>query len=185
MMLSDETRKEGFEIFKKGLARRLSPTHYAARRENDQGWQLVELKQGKWTCDCGGTNGEWCAHVYAACLQRSTAKLQPEPIDEEHLKCRYCSSPDIARCGFRYNSRGIARRYKCNDCLRKFSIPHVQSQVQAKPSELTWLISEIGMLASKLSELLSELNDHMESVGGARAYDTASSTDRENVGEKS
>jgi DNA-directed RNA polymerase subunit RPC12/RpoP len=176
MMLSDEARKEGFEVFRKGLVRRLSPQHYVAKKVTDQGWQVVELKQGKWVCDCGGSNGEWCMHVYAAALQRSTMKLQTEPVDEEHVKCHHCGSPDIARCGFRYNARGIARRYKCNDCQRKFSIPHIQSSTQTKPSELIWLMSEIGMLTSKLTELLSELNDHMELIGATPVGEGASET---------
>lgn len=81
--------------------------------------------------------------------------------DEEHLKCRYCGSPDASRCGFRYNARDISRRYKCNECGRKFHIVHVQNNAEARPSQLTWLLSEIGMLMSK-SELLAELNARME-----------------------
>lgn len=173
-MIADEVRKEDFEIFKKGLVRRLSPTHYVAKTATAEAWQLLELKNGKWSCDC--EMGE-CVHLFAVQLHRSTAKLQPEQIDETNLKCRYCGSPDLARCGFRYNARDIARRYRCNDCQRKFSIPHVQSQVQAKPSELMWLISEIGMLTSKLTELLSELNDHIEVIGSTAISEAISGTD--------
>jgi hypothetical protein len=86
------------------------------------------------------------------------------PRDGSNLKCRYCGSPDVARCGFRYNTRGIARRYRCNECERKFSIPHVQNDSAAQPSELAWLLNEIGMLTSKLSELLSALNNRMELI---------------------
>lgn len=161
MMISDETRKEGFEIFKKGLVRRLSSTHYVAKLPTAESWQLVELKDGKWMCDC--PNGGSCVHLFASQLCRSTSKLQQQ--DDVHLKCRHCGSLDISRCGFRYNARGIARRYLCNDCQRKFSIPHIQTRLQTKPSELVWLMSEIGMLTSKLSELLSELNNHMELIG--------------------
>jgi predicted RNA-binding Zn-ribbon protein involved in translation (DUF1610 family) len=142
------------------------PTHYVAKTTNTEAWQLIELKNGKWICDCKISE---CVHLNATQLHCSTCKLQPEQIDESNLKCRYCGSPDIARCGFRYNSRGIARRYRCNDCLRKFSIRHIQTEVQAKPSEFIWFMSEIGMLTTKLSDLLSELNDHMELIGTATA----------------
>lgn len=81
-----------------------------------------------------------------------------EQVDEAHLKCRYCGSLDVARCGFRYNARGIARRYFCHDCQRKFSIPHVENTVPGKPAELVWLLNEVGMLISKLTDLVSELN---------------------------
>jgi hypothetical protein len=114
-MFEDKVRKEGFEIFKKGLVRRLSPTHYVAKTLTADAWRLVELKNGKWICDCTA-NDECCVHAYATQLHRSTSKFQPEQFDEEHLKCRYCGSPDVARCGFRYNARGISRRYRCNDC---------------------------------------------------------------------
>jgi hypothetical protein len=160
-MIADEVRKEGFETFKKGLVRRLSSNHFVAKTASAVGWQIVEIKQGKWTCDCGAGD-EWCVHLYAAYLHRTTSKIQPEPLDEEHLKCRYCGSPDVARCGFRYNAHGIARRYRCNDCQRKFSIPHIQTNMGTRPLELVWLLNEIGMLTSKLTDLLTEVNDRME-----------------------
>ena len=134
-MITDEVHKEGFEVFKQGLVRRLSSNHFVARTAMAVGWQIVEIKEGKWICDCG-TGDEWCVHLYAAYLHRTTSKIQPEPLDESRLKCRHCGSPDIARCGFRYNARGIARRYFCHDCQRKFSIPHAENSVTGKPAEL-------------------------------------------------
>ena len=56
----------------------------------------------------------------------------------------------------------MARRYQCNDWQRKFSIPHVQSGPDSKPDELIWLLNEISMLTSKLTDLLAEVNDKME-----------------------
>jgi hypothetical protein len=38
--------------------------------------------------------------------------------DQTSLKCRYCGSPDVRGCGFRYNARGIVKRYLCLDCER-------------------------------------------------------------------
>lgn len=134
--LSDEARKECFEMFKRALVRRLSPTHFVARKQSDQCWQLVELKSGKWICDCQ-TNEESCPHLYAALIQRTTYKLQPDLLDEDRLRCRYRGSPDVARCGFRYNARGISRRYRCNGCERKFSVVHLKSSHETVPSELT------------------------------------------------
>jgi len=162
-MFEDKVREEGFEIFKKGLVRRLSPTHFVVKASEASGWQIVELRNGRWTCDCG-LSSDSCVHFYAAQLKRSILGLQPEQVDEVHLKCRYCGSPDIASCGFRYNARGIARRYRCNDCLRKFSIAHIQTSPNSKPHEIVWLLNEVGMLTSKLSELLSVLNTRMELI---------------------
>jgi hypothetical protein len=167
-MFEDKVREEGFEIFKKGLVRRLSPTHYVAKTPTAEAWQLVEIKHGKWTCDCGGGTDQ-CAHLYATQLHRSTSKLESEPPDEGNLKCRYCGSPDIARCGFRYNARGIARRYFCHDCQRKFSVPHFQSSSTSQPSELVWLLNEVGMLTGKLTEMLSDLNSKLEYIGSIRS----------------
>jgi hypothetical protein len=162
----DKHREEGFQLFRKGLVRRLSSTHYVAKVAADEGWKLIELRDGKWNCDCNSKEPS-CAHLHAAQLLRTTSRLPDEQIDETRLKCRYCSSPDIARCGFRYNSRGIVRRYRCNDCQRKFAIPFVRANEQGTPlapSELVWLLDEIGMLTSKLSELLSELNNRLEVI---------------------
>ena len=165
-MYEDKTRELGFEIFKKGLVRRLSSIHYVARNANDEGWQLVELKNGKWHCDCNSAGSE-CAHLYAAQLHRSTSKLQPEQFDEAHLKCRYCGSLDVASSGYRFNARGIARRYRCNECLRKFSIPYVQTTKGTVPSEMAWILNEIGMLTTKLTDLLSDLNMKLDTITNA------------------
>lgn len=159
-MSEDKNREEGFRIFRNGLVRRLSSTHYAARSQANEPWYLIELREGKWNCDCKSADPA-CVHLYAAQLCRTTSKLPADQVDETHLKCRYCSSPDVARCGFRYNARGIVRRYRCNDCQRKFSIPHVQNSSNAEPNEIVWLLNEVGLLTSKLTELLSELDSRI------------------------
>jgi DNA-directed RNA polymerase subunit RPC12/RpoP len=180
-MSEDKVRTEGFEIFKKGLVRRLSPTHYVAKTLATEAWQLVELKNGKWSCDC---KTEGCVHLYAAQVHRSTSKLQPEQVDESNLKCRYCGSPDVARCGFRYNARGISRRYRCNECQRKFSINHIPASTEAKPAEIVWLLNEIGMLTSKLTELLTELNDRMELASRITETPLSNIPDQNSIGDK-
>ncbi|HYW01833.1 MAG TPA: hypothetical protein VE862_10195 [Candidatus Acidoferrum sp.] len=162
-MSEDKNREEGFQLFRKGLVRRLSSTHYLAKVAAHEGWKLIELRDGKWNCDCNSKEAP-CAHLHAAQLLRTTSRVPTEQIDGAFLKCRYCSSPDIARCGFRYNARGISRRYRCNDCQRKFSIPHIQNTLQTNPSQLVWLLNEVGMLTTKLTELLSELNNRIDTL---------------------
>jgi hypothetical protein len=182
--VQDKVRQEGFEIFKKGFIRRLSPTHYVVKALGAEAWQLVELREGKWQCDCKADD-LFCAHKYAAQLSRSTSKVQPDLIDESHLKCRYCSSPDIAGCGFRYNARGISRRYRCNDCQRKFSIPHIENSLQTNPSELVWLLNEVGMLTTKLTELLSELNNRIDTLENGTLETSSTEPTSENESNKS
>lgn len=159
MVVSDEIRKEGFEIFKKGLVRRLSPTHFVAKTGSVDGWQLIELKDGRWICDCKHSNAS-CVHTYAALLQRSTVRLQPDSNDQVSLKCRHCSSQDVRGCGLRFNLRGVMKRYFCNECHRKFSLRYVERS--SEHFELGWLLNEIGMLTMKLTELLSDMNARLE-----------------------
>ena len=162
--LSEEgVRDQGFELFKTGTIRRLSPTHYVVKARSAAGWNLVELRDGIWICDCKSADAE-CAHLYAAQLHRSTSRPQPDQFDEAHLRCRYCGSVDVASSGYRFNARGIARRYRCNECLRKFSIPHVQTTKGTVPSEMAWILNEIGMLTTKLTDLLSELNMKLDTI---------------------
>ena len=161
-MNEDEIREIGFNIFKSNMIRRLSSKYYVVKSQTAEGWHIVEIKQGKWICDCS-SNQDLCPHLYATKLDRSTTKLQPEQFDETNLKCRYCGSPDVAKCGFRYNSRGISRRYKCMDCSRKFSINYIENSLQ-KPSEIVWLLNEVSSLTTKLTDLLSELNLRLENI---------------------
>jgi hypothetical protein len=151
----DILREEGFTIFKNGSLRRLSPTHYVVKSPESDGWHLIELKEGKWICDCV-VDGATCAHLYAAQFHRYASKEKQEDFDEAHLKCRYCSSVDVASCGFRYGARGISRRFICHDCMRKFSIPYTNISAESKPQELAWLLNQVGQLTTKLTDLLLE-----------------------------
>ncbi len=66
------------------------------------------------------------------------------------------------------------KRYLCLDCERKFSIPYVGRSTDHL--ELGWLLNEIGMLTTKLTELLSDLNDHMEFIENSTTSNDASRT---------
>ena len=162
-MSEDPIREQGFEIFKTGTVRRLSPTYYVVKPQTATGWNLVELKDGAWTCDCNPA-GASCVHVYATQLHRYGSRAEEQTPDEPHVKCRYCSSIDVAGCGFRYGARGISRRYFCRDCQRKFSIPYVQAREDNRPNELAWLLNEVGMLITRLTELISQLSSRLDSV---------------------
>jgi transposase-like protein len=172
---ADDLDRLGYELFRKGSVRRFNPTLFAVKREDSRGWFLVELKQGKWACDCqvdGAVDASaTCAHVYAALLSsashRTDADLAEEVVEEMErpLKCRYCGSPDISRVGFRYNARGISRRYFCNECRRKFSVPYVEPHAaQGLPSGTLWLLSQVAMLTSKLNDLLKDLDERISST---------------------
>jgi transcription elongation factor Elf1 len=133
-----------------------------------EGYRIVELKDGKWICDCFhyAQSGEFCEHIYAAQLARKANRsyeTEISPSDEDKLKCRYCGSLDISRCGFRYNARGISRRYYCHECERKFSIRIIESQqaISNVPAEVVWLLDEIGLQMSRLNELLVQLDSRL------------------------
>jgi hypothetical protein len=166
----DALRDEGFTILKNGMLRRLSPTHYVVKSQESNGWQLIELKDGKWICDCQ-PDGATCSHVYATQFHRYASKEKQDDFDEAHLKCRYCSSIDIAGCGFRYGARGISRRFVCQDCLRKFSIPYTNISAESKPQELAWLLNQVGQLTTKLTDLLQEINAKVETLITAKSAD--------------
>jgi DNA-directed RNA polymerase subunit RPC12/RpoP len=160
----DESNKLGYELFHQGSVRRFNPSLFAVRKD-DHCWFMVELKDGRWVCDCNQETDN-CPHVYAVLLLAASNRLESEQPDEsfqeESIKCRYCGSPDLSACGFRYNARGITRRYLCNECRRKFSVPYVEPQATlGAPSGILWLLSQVAMLTSKLNLLLKELDDRI------------------------
>lgn len=166
----DDANRTGYKIFREGAVRRFNPTLFAVRREDGEGWFIVELKEGNWVCDCNaalaGSNVQHCAHVYAALLSsamhRVSLEESCETTEEKPLKCRYCGSLDVSRVGFRYNARGISRRYLCNECRRKFSVAYVESEtVLGAPSGTLWLLSQIAMITSKLNDLIKDLNSRI------------------------
>jgi len=161
----EEVKKKGFDLFcDKDALRRLTPDITAVKGDVE-GYRIVEFNDGRWICDCFrfSQNNESCEHVYAAQLARNANRRFEKEIassDESSLKCRYCGSPDVSRCGFRYNARGISRRYFCQECERKFSIRIVESQqaIVNVPAEVVWILNEVGLQVSRLNELLTQLD---------------------------
>ena len=147
-------QQEGFAIYRANKVKRLSPTQFLVKTEAGIGSFLVELRNGQWNCDCD-LGLDDCQHRYAARLSANVARLVPDETEESKLKCRYCGSLDVSRCGFRYNAYGISRRYRCNECQRKFSIKYSDGSYSGRvPSESIWLLSEIGMILTKLEDLI-------------------------------
>ncbi|MCJ7457227.1 hypothetical protein MUP07_10895 [Candidatus Bathyarchaeota archaeon] len=176
--------RSGYKLFREGSVRRLNPALFAVRREDGRGWVMVELKEGKWVCDGedhnAGNENDRCPHVYAALLSSMTQKAVSDQTDDElearSIKCRYCGSPNISRVGFRYNARGISRRYICNECRRKFSVPYVEPQgAVGLPSGTLWLLSQVAMLTSKLNDLLKDLDERIASHSPAPTTEAPSS----------
>jgi len=51
-----EIKRLGYELFREGSVRRFNPRLFAVIREDYKGWFLVELKDGRWTCDAVQSN---------------------------------------------------------------------------------------------------------------------------------
>ena len=144
----------GFDFYRDGKVKRLSPTQFMVKTETGVGSFLVQLEGNIWTCDCNPTLND-CSHRYAAKISASTMRPLDNQTNEVNIKCRYCGSVDISACGFRYNAYGISKRYRCNECLRKFSIKYLgHSDRSQPPSEVIWLLAEIGMILTKLEDLI-------------------------------
>lgn len=153
-MTSDS--QEGFSLYRANKVRRLNPTQFLVKTENEVGSFLVEVLGGDWKCECG--NAEDCAHRHAAQLTATAMTLITQPEDL-NSKCRYCGSSDISGCGYRYNTYGISKRVRCNECHRKFSIKQPdRAGFKRLPSETVWLLSEIGMILNKLENLIEKIS---------------------------
>jgi hypothetical protein len=133
----DVAAKSGFEIYRANKVKRLGPNQFLVKTDVGVGSYFVERVDGGGNCDCS-PNLSYCAHRHAArlCAAGSTAPVSDGNPQEP--KCRYRGSVDVSRCGFRYNSYGIARRYKCNECMRKFSLKYTDGAFASRlPTEGT------------------------------------------------
>ena len=152
-------RRLGFQLYSNNLVRPIARTSYAVKLESGASY-VIENKDGHWMCDCG-KGEDTCPHVYAAQLLRLATITSSHPAEGE-LKCRYCGSPDVRGAGFRYGARGIARRFLCNECRRKFSVKQVRAPDPSKaPSELLFYLNEISLTMSKLNEMLDRITQHL------------------------
>jgi transposase-like protein len=188
----NEANRVGYRLFREGSVRRFDPSLFAVKREDDKGWVLVELKEGRWVCDCNVSDlnhdASHCPYVYAALLYSATYRAELEEsseiAEEKPMRCRYCGSLDISKVGFRYNARGISRRYICNECRRKFSVAYAEPQAApGAPSGTLWLLSQVAMLTSKLNDLLKDLDERIASANHQKTdkalYEDTSCTDAE------
>ena len=157
-MTEDNTslKERGFAIYRSGQIRRLTPTQFLIPSTPSHGSFLAEIQDGEWLCDCNQELVE-CEHRFAAQLASATMHPSSNSIEEHSLKCRHCGSLDVSGCGYRYNAYGISRRYRCNQCLRKYSIKYVEGGKDRVPSETLWLLSEVGMVLNKLEDLIEKL----------------------------
>ena len=180
--VSEEASRIGYELFLRAAVRRFNPGLYAIKAENDKGWHHIELKDGRWICDCNpgdsGSHDSTCPYVYAVLLHSATHRGNLDEscntADERPLRCRYCGGPDISKVGFRYNARGISRRYLCNECRRKFSVAYVEPETAlGAPSGTLWLLSQVAMLTSKLNDLLRDLDAKVASTKSENLDQTA------------
>jgi transposase-like protein len=149
---ADSRNRLGFQLHANELVRLVADGIYAAKLESG-GSYVIENQDGHWICECGEFEEE-CPHIYAAQLLRQTIKHQHQ-FSQQPLKCRYCGSPDLRGCGFRYNAQSIARRYFCNECHRKFSVKHRSITENAKQDpELIFTLTELGNGLTRLNSLL-------------------------------
>ena len=161
MASSENLDQVGFEIFRQGKVKRLTPSQFVVKTESGIGSFLVQLDNSNWNCDCDPTLDD-CPHRYAAKMCASTMRPLDNQTETANIKCRYCGSLDISACGFRYNAYGISKRYRCNECLRKFSIKYLdRANTGQPPSEMIWLLAEIGMILNKLENLIENLSRSM------------------------
>jgi hypothetical protein len=153
----DESARQGFDIYRANKVKRLSPNQFLVKTDVGVGSYFVERVDGGWNCDCDSALS-YCAHRHAARLCAAGSAVPLSDDDPREPKCRYCGSIDVSRCGFRYNSYGISRRYRYNECMRKFSLKYTDAAFASRlPSEMTWLLAEIGMVLNKLQDLIESI----------------------------
>ena len=181
--------EKGLQLLKASVVTKVSPTLLLVKTQTGEGWHKIELTKGDWTCDCDlekAANG-YCPHIYASILYLATSRIEisdeDNPMELATLRCRYCGSVDVSRAGFRYNSRGIVRRIFCSECKRKFSILYTEAQTSTHPSGVLWLLAEISMITSKLSELITGLSEALESNSKRLEGNDSSLSQRTQVGE--
>ena len=99
------------------------------------------------------------------------AGLKPELLFQDSLNSQRNPQDDNSRCGFRYNARGISRRYYCHECERKFfiRIVHSAQAVTNVPAEVVWLLDEVGLQVTRLNELLVQLDLRLTQSSAASA----------------
>lgn len=170
-MISENPRElRGLAILAMGnQIKRLNASTYRVQSQNGNGSYLV-IKEGReWKCECPDHvyRSVVCKHIYTVHFslnlrQRVTSRnLGFEDLCEPETSCKYCGSTKIIKSGQRKNKKGVAQRFLCKECGRRFIVDSGFENMKNNPKIITLALDLYFKGVS-----LRKITDHLKQFYG-------------------
>ena len=109
----------------------------------------IVVREGlEWKCECPDFihNHVVCKHIHAVeqydLNERNTVSFgkegdDPCEIEEPALVCKFCSSENVIKRGFKKTKKGKKQRFLCKDCKRRFVVNDGFEKMKSDPQIVT------------------------------------------------
>ncbi len=173
IVLSTMRAQRGLQVLASGANAviRMSPRHYRVRSWSGRRYYDVRSDGWRWVCSCPDfqIDSQLCIHCWAVELSlRIRAEAEPvksprppHAVSIEEPCCSHCGAKGPTRKGYRRCKKGIAQRYLCKQCGRRFTPDRGFSRIHSDPE---YVIAAFDLWAKKVS--YRQIAHHLRSVYG-------------------
>jgi transposase-like protein len=147
---TSNTRKlRAYSLLAHGKIDKISDFAYRVWSQTESGQHYIVVREGlEWKCECPDFvfNHVVCKHVHAVeqirLNEQATSPLEKEvenlrEIESPSLVCKFCSSENVVKRGYRNTQNGKVQRFFCKDCKRKFIVDEGFERMKATPETVT------------------------------------------------
>lgn len=149
-MRTSNTRKvRAYSLLAHSKVDKISDFAYRVWSQKEEGTHYIVVREGlEWKCECPDFtfNHVACKHIHAVeqiRLNEQTALPFEEEgentckVESPVLVCKFCSSENIVRRGYRNTERGKVQRFFCKACGKKFIVDEGFEKMKSTPQVVT------------------------------------------------
>lgn len=149
-MRTSNTRKiRAYSLLAHGKIDKVSDFAYRVWSQTEEGKHYIVIREGlEWKCECPDfiLNHVACKHIHAVEQIRLNEQVTfPSEKEGENLceierpssVCKFCSSENVVKRGFRNTERGKVQRFFCKDCEHFFIVDEGFEKMKATPETVT------------------------------------------------
>jgi transposase-like protein len=149
-MRTSNTRKlRAYSLLAHGKVDKISDFAYRVWSQTESGQHYIVVREGlEWKCECPDFtfNHVTCKHIHAVeqirLNEQATFPLEKEvenpcEVESPVSVCKFCSSENVVKRGYRNTQNGKVQRLFCKDCKRKFIVDEGFERMKATPETVT------------------------------------------------
>jgi len=148
-MRTSNTRKvRAYSLLAQNKVDKISDVTYRVWSLTEEGKHYIVIREGlEWKCECPDfvLNHIVCKHIHAVeqfSLNERSAFSSGKEVEtvcepEQVLTCKFCSSENAVKRGFRNTQKGKVQRFFCKNCERFFIVDEGFEKMKSTPQIVT------------------------------------------------